>query len=293
MGERFHQATADIPVPGWHRRRSDPFARADQAAWDGAVLSEFTTLGPVARLAGQLRPVGRRAQLIHGDLSGNVLFHPDLPPAIIDLSPYWRPALFATAIVVIDAMIWEGADRSVLSVIDGRSVPISTCCAPPSSVLSWTTCATRGAPPRPHGGLPCSGSSPSCATLPGRRAVAPEPVPGAFTRQGPAYVRAFRRSRPEPAPPAGRTSLAWRDSSRGGRSAWRVPRTPPPTADSGRTPRSPAAGFPRLFNAQPAPAGLPGPATVHHADARALVRRAIAALDEIPAGREAPRPQEA
>ena len=32
---------------------------------------------------------------------------------------------------------------------------------------------------------------------------------------------------------------------------------------------------------------------VHHADARALVRRAIAALDEIPAGREASRPQEA
>jgi uncharacterized protein (TIGR02569 family) len=121
VGERFHQATADIPVPGWHCRRSDPFARADQAAWDGAVLSEFTTLGPVARLAGQLRPVGGRAQLIHGDLSGNVLFHPDLPPAIIDLSPYWRPALFATAIVVIDAMTWEGADRSVLSVIDGRS----------------------------------------------------------------------------------------------------------------------------------------------------------------------------
>jgi len=28
---------------------------------------------------------------------------------------------------------------------------------------------------------------------------------------------------------------------------------------------------------------------VHHADARALVRRAIAALDEIPAGREAPQ----
>jgi uncharacterized protein (TIGR02569 family) len=119
-GERFHRATAGIPVPAWHRRRSDPFARADQAAWDGAVLAEFTTLDPVARLAGQLRPVGGRAQLIHGDLSGNVLFHPGLPPAIIDLSPYWRPPVFATAVVVIDAMIWEGADRSVLSIIDGQ-----------------------------------------------------------------------------------------------------------------------------------------------------------------------------
>lgn len=186
-GERFHQATAGVPVPGWHRRRGDPFARADQAAWDGAVLSEFTTLGPVARLAAQLRPVGGRAQLIHGDLSGNVLFHRDLPPAIIDLSPYFRPALFATAIVVIDAMIWEGADRSVLSVIDGRPGAYQYLLrAAIFRVVIDHLCNPRRATP-PHGGLPCSGSSPSCATLPGRRAVAPEPVPGASTRQGPAW----------------------------------------------------------------------------------------------------------
>ena len=28
---------------------------------------------------------------------------------MIDLSPYWRPAEFATAIVVADAIAWEGA----------------------------------------------------------------------------------------------------------------------------------------------------------------------------------------
>ncbi len=34
-------------------------------------------------------------QLVHGDLTGNLLFHTSLPPAVIDLSPYWRPtALF-------------------------------------------------------------------------------------------------------------------------------------------------------------------------------------------------------
>ncbi len=32
------------------------------------------------------------AQLVHRDLTGNVLFHPPLPPLVIDLSPYWlRP----------------------------------------------------------------------------------------------------------------------------------------------------------------------------------------------------------
>jgi len=31
------------------------------------------------------------SQLIHSDLGGNVLFHDQLPPAIIDFSAYWRP----------------------------------------------------------------------------------------------------------------------------------------------------------------------------------------------------------
>ena len=86
-GERFHRASAEVPVPGWHLRRSDPFARADRAAWEDGAVEEFTCLPPVARLAGHLRPVNGPGQLIHGDLSGNVLFHPHLPPAIIDLSP--------------------------------------------------------------------------------------------------------------------------------------------------------------------------------------------------------------
>ncbi len=52
-------------------------------------------------------------QIVHGDLTGNVLFADHLPPAIIDLSPYWRPPTFASAIVVADALVWEGADRSL------------------------------------------------------------------------------------------------------------------------------------------------------------------------------------
>lgn len=53
-------------------------------------------------------------QLVHGDLGGNILFHPELPPAVIDLSPYWRPKRYADAIIVADAIAWAGADLQAL-----------------------------------------------------------------------------------------------------------------------------------------------------------------------------------
>jgi hypothetical protein len=36
---------------------------------------------------------------------------------VIDFSPRWRPPAFASAIVVADALIWEGADASVLDAV--------------------------------------------------------------------------------------------------------------------------------------------------------------------------------
>ena len=65
-----------------------------------------------------LRPVDERAaQLVHGDLTGNVLFEDGRPPAVVDFSPYWRPTGFASAIVVGDALLWEGADASLLDAV--------------------------------------------------------------------------------------------------------------------------------------------------------------------------------
>jgi hypothetical protein len=73
VGKRFHRASAGIPVPGWHGQRNDVFAQADLAAWDDAALSEFCSLAPVAQLAGRFRPLHGHDQLIHGDLTTNVL----------------------------------------------------------------------------------------------------------------------------------------------------------------------------------------------------------------------------
>lgn len=53
------------------------------------------------------------AQLIHGDLTGNVLFAADEAPAVIDFSPYWRPPVFAEAVVVADGLLWFQAYMAV------------------------------------------------------------------------------------------------------------------------------------------------------------------------------------
>ena len=46
-----------------------------------------------------------------------MLFADGLPPAVIDFSPYWRPTGFASAVVVGDALLWEGADAGLLTAV--------------------------------------------------------------------------------------------------------------------------------------------------------------------------------
>jgi len=114
-GEAFHIAVRAEARPPFLDERTDPWATGDRVAWDELPVSDFAGTKHVARLGAARRPIGTPDQLIHGDLTGNVLFAEGLPPAIIDLSPYWRPEPFATAIVIADALVWEGADASLLS----------------------------------------------------------------------------------------------------------------------------------------------------------------------------------
>jgi uncharacterized protein (TIGR02569 family) len=112
VGERFHAALRGVPRPAFLDRRSGPWAVADRVAWGELPPSEVPVVTHLARLVAATRPVSRPGQLIHGDLTGNVLFDRSLPPAIIYLSPYWRPTSYASAIVVADALVWEGAGRT-------------------------------------------------------------------------------------------------------------------------------------------------------------------------------------
>lgn len=117
VGERFHAALRGIPRPGFLDQRASPWAIGDRVAWGEIPVAEFEQVGHLPRLAAALRPVSAPSQLIHGDLGGNVLFHDRLPPAIIDFSAYWRPTVFASAIVVADALVWEGAETALLGAV--------------------------------------------------------------------------------------------------------------------------------------------------------------------------------
>jgi len=113
-GERLHAGLASEPRPDFLDRRTGPWAVADRVAWGEIPLSGSADVRHLPRLAAAMRPVTAQCQLIHGDLTGNVLFDDRLPPAIIDVAPYWRPAGYASAIVIADALVWEGADDGVL-----------------------------------------------------------------------------------------------------------------------------------------------------------------------------------
>ena len=117
VGARLHAALRGIPRPGFLDARRDPWSTGDRVAWAELPVSRFARAPHIARLAAARRPLTAPGQLIHGDLGGNVLYHDTLPPAVIDFAPYWRPAGFAAAIVVADALVWEGADARVLTAV--------------------------------------------------------------------------------------------------------------------------------------------------------------------------------
>ena len=108
-GRALHRALRHLPRPGWLSSRDDPWARADAAAWGETGVEVVPALRSVVeRLYPLLGPLGPD-QLVHGDLTGNVLVAPGRPPVVIDLSPYWRPTAYAEGVVVADAMCWHGA----------------------------------------------------------------------------------------------------------------------------------------------------------------------------------------
>jgi uncharacterized protein (TIGR02569 family) len=108
-GRALHRAVAHLGRPGFLDKREDWWARADRAVWGERPIRFRPEFAAIARrLQAALEPLGR-PQIVHADLTRNVLFAPDLTPAIIDISPYWRPPAYAEGVVVADALCWHDA----------------------------------------------------------------------------------------------------------------------------------------------------------------------------------------
>ena len=117
VGELFHRTLADVVRPDFIARRADHWAVGDRVAWGEVPAERFMKVKHLPALVAARRPLDSPGQLVHGDLTGNVLFAEKLVPAIIDFSPFWRPPEYASAIVVADALVWEGADESLLDAV--------------------------------------------------------------------------------------------------------------------------------------------------------------------------------
>ena len=120
VARRFASALSDLPQPAFmHQLATHAWARADRAAWQEETLDVASPYrDSLAALMDARRAVIARDTLIHGDITGNVLVAPGLPPAVIDLTFYWRPVEYSVAVLAVDASCFEGAPLSLLNTID-------------------------------------------------------------------------------------------------------------------------------------------------------------------------------
>lgn len=113
VSDAFHEAVAALAPPEFITGRDDPWSHGDRVAWEGATpLGHPPTLRQIDALRAVYAPVVAPVQVVHGDIGGNVLLEPGLPPAVIDWPPYARPVGFALAVAVVDAVRWEGVPLS-------------------------------------------------------------------------------------------------------------------------------------------------------------------------------------
>lgn len=98
---KFHNAVKNISKPELLSNEDNPYTRADTFTWtDKPTYIDTQVKDLVESLYLIRKPVsGLTDQLVHGDLNpDNILIALNLPPAIIDIAPYWRPPEFALAV---------------------------------------------------------------------------------------------------------------------------------------------------------------------------------------------------
>ncbi|MHA6796509.1 TIGR02569 family protein [Pseudonocardia bannensis] len=113
---RLHVATARVLRPRLLDDRDDLLSRSVSAAFGERRLTLDPATGGALfmDLAAYRRPVRLVPQVVHGELFGSVLFDDEGAPAVLDLVPFWRPAEWAAAVIVVDALAWGGADEGLL-----------------------------------------------------------------------------------------------------------------------------------------------------------------------------------
>ena len=115
----LHRALAGLPQPRFLLDRTSLYSWADRLAWDEPddgryVLGDGHGARLLRELADDRVAVDLPQQVVHGDLFGNVLFAGSAPPAVVGITPYWRPPEWAAGVIAVDALTWGGASTELL-----------------------------------------------------------------------------------------------------------------------------------------------------------------------------------
>lgn len=118
--DHFSEAFAHIDRPDFLDRRTNPWAIADRVCW-GEMDKEYPAPFQQMKetILSSLPSLRLPNQIIHGDIAGNILFSESNPPAVIDLTIYWRPKDFAKALLLVDAITWEDASTDISELVRG------------------------------------------------------------------------------------------------------------------------------------------------------------------------------
>jgi len=110
----FSDIFENIEKPNFIENRNDAWSVADRVTWgekEKEYMPEFQEM--IDQVQKSLIPIEHSGQIIHGDISGNIVFDIKEGLGVIDITLGWRPKDYAKALLIIDAITWEGADLSI------------------------------------------------------------------------------------------------------------------------------------------------------------------------------------
>ena len=114
----FHRALTEYPRPSFLDSREDAWSQADRIVWEDSSWQPHPRISDLYKTFEECtQPLALPEQVIHGDITGNMLYASGEPLAVIDFSPYWRPAAYADALLCVDSIMWEQAPWTILKFV--------------------------------------------------------------------------------------------------------------------------------------------------------------------------------
>lgn len=99
----------------------NPWSKGHRIAWQIDELSRDLPREAQEMISPILGMVSLKEQynmqIVHGDLSGNILFDEAMSPLVIDFSPTIAPVEYAEAILVCDCIAWQGSKVSEIDLL--------------------------------------------------------------------------------------------------------------------------------------------------------------------------------